>query len=594
MTTYSIFGAGPAGLFAAWRLINGTRVDGTPLLAVSDEINLYEWGNYSFTDGDGGTRLPAGRICTSHYDNNPANSYIEVGGMRFLEWDGKDGHQLVTKTISALGLDDDVVDFLTTSDPLYYLRGEAYYQSELGHGKTAPYNTPGNNEKAPDDLFGDISKILMNGHDPATRNEQCGFYASAELENVNSFVYEDGSPISNIGYWNFFYDQAGNEGYNYAADGGGYSSNVINWNAANAAIYNGEFAPGGKFKTLKTGYSQVFVSLYEQAVVAAKAAGVTLSLTQETRLHSIWTENDAVNFQLATAADPDHAAGTPQQTDHAFLAMPRHAVELVARATQYRTMDPGQVDFLNNTTVLNHVESVEEQPSYKIAMFFDEPWWENSSYPPNLTNTDGGTTTSSQVFGPTITDLPLRQVYYFGDNSAAGGSGVYGMLASYDDMRFTEFWKQLEISVNDRRTSPRSRDQQALDGPAKATQEMMQMLRLELAKVHYGDPDAAATIPAPLETVFMDWSGRPFGAGYHAWSAHFDIAEVMDTIRTPSKLAGGAGSVYLVGSAYSDDQAWVEGAFCTVESVLVDYFNAASIADTTNYPLICRSSDSCG
>ena len=168
------------------------------------------------------------------------------------------------------------------------------------------------------------------------------------------------------------------------------------------------------------------------------------------------------------------------------------------------------------------------------------------------------------------------------------------MLASYDDMRFTEFWKQLEISVNDRRTSPRSRDQQALDGPAKATQEMMQMLRLELAKVHYGDPDAAATIPAPLETVIMDWSGRPFGAGYHAWSAHFDIAEVMDTIRTPSKLAGGAGSVYLVGSAYSDDQAWVEGAFCTVESVLVDYFNAASIADTTNYPLICRSSDSCG
>jgi hypothetical protein len=31
----------------------------------------------------------------------------------------------------------------------------------------------------------------------------------------------------------------------------------------------------------------------------------------------------------------------------------------------------------------------------------------------------------------------------------------------------------------------------------------------------------------------------------------------------------------------------VEGAFCTAESVLVDYYGMTTIADTTNYPLIC-------
>ena len=475
--------------------------------------------------------------------------------------------------------------FLTTDNPLYYLRGQTYYQEQLGEDPDhvqAPYRT-GANKHPSDQLVQAISGIATEGSEVKTRSEQCRYYREGALQGISSVVYNDGDNVGNVGYWNFFYDQAGNEGYQYATDAGGYSSNTINWNAANAAVYNGEFAPGGAFKTLKTGYSKLFVELLASARSAADTAGIGFTLTQCTRLHSIWIENGAIQYRTATAAEPFAGSSEVSTTDYAFLAMPRHSVELVARATRYQDMTD-KTDFLNVQATASYLESVVEQPSYKIAVFFDRPWWEKTPYPPKLVNGK----VKTNVFGPTITDLPLRQVYYFGDNSANGTKSAYGLLASYDDMRFVRFWEELEVAVDERRSEPPSWGTQPLQGPATATQAMVQMLRLELAKVHYGNPDSAWEIPEPLETVFMDWSQQPFGAGYHAWAAHYDITDVMQKIRTPATLGGANGAnVFLIGSAYSNDQAWVEGAFCTAESVLEEYLGLKPIADTSDYPLIC-------
>jgi len=579
MATHTIFGAGPGGLYTAWRLATSGK------LAAGDSIELVEWGSYAFEPGDGGTRLPAGRICTHHYLADPSSSYIEVGGMRFLEWDPKKnaGHQLVTYTINALGLGDEIVPFLTTDDPLFYLRGETFYSKDLANGTVrAPYNTGAAAHPA-DQLFTHISGLMTGTRKLETRAQQCDFYATGTMpDTTNSFVYRAGDIVGNIAYWNFFYDQAGNEGYNYAADAGGYTSNVINWNAADAAIYNGEFAPGGVFKTLRSGYSQLFVKLYERAKSAAAKACIRFTLKQAKRLHSIWSENGKPTYRTADAANP-FQGGEPVTTDFAFLAMPPHSVELVARATRYADIS-GKHDFLNHIRVQNYLEAVITQPSLKVAMFFDRPWWRNSKYPPRLVSSNG----ASNVFGPTITDLPLRQIYYFGNNASGSGRAVFGLLASYDDMRFTDFWRELDIPVTERRRTPLRWSCQPLKGAEPATETMIRMLLLELAKVHYNNPDAAGQIPKPLETVVMDWGLNPFGAGYHAWAAHYDIPDVMAGIRAPATLGGAAANnVFLVGSAFSNDQAWVEGAFCTAESVLNDFLHVPTIADTTNYPLIC-------
>ena len=578
MTTHTIFGAGPAGLYTAWRLATCGQ------LGPGDAIHLVEWGDYAF-DGTRGTRRPAGRICTHHHEGDAANSYVEIGGMRYIEYDPDtaQGHQLVTRTISALGLDDDVVPFLTTTNPMFFLRNRRWYLAELESGAVAaPFDTPANT-RAPDDVVATVANTATHGNEARGRSNQCDYFATGTLHDVTSQVYADGDPLGNIGFWNFLYDQVGSEGYAWTTAGAGYNSNTINWNTADASIYLGEFAPGGTFKTLKTGYSHLFVELFRQARAAAAEADIGFALTPRTRLHSIWLEGDEVWYHLADADDPDVPDGPPATTDHAFLAMPRHSIELVARASRYSRV-PGRTDFLNDLDVRTHLESVIEQPSYKVAMFFDRPWWQDAPWAPKLVN---GTATAN-VFGPTVTDLPLRQVYYFGDNSRAGDQRAFGLLASYDDMTFVDFWKGLELDVHERRTTPGSLDEQALVGGTTAPPVMVRMLMAELARLHYDDVGAVDDIPAPLETVFMDWSNLPFGAGYHAWASHYDISAVMAAIRRPGVLAGVPDApVYIVGSAWSDDQAWVEGAFCTAESVLAEFLDIPTEADTTRYPLIC-------
>ncbi|PCI46765.1 MAG: hypothetical protein COB51_06720 [Moraxellaceae bacterium] len=598
MANYTIFGGGPGGLYTAWRLITG----GT--LKANDNVEILEWGDYDYAGDGSGDRAPAGRICSYHYDKNPDQSYIEVGGMRFIEWDNEKatGHQLVSLTIDIIGLSTDVVEFNTTDNPLFYLRGQHFYSDELGkevNGEIvkAPYATPGNNEKPADDLIGNISSLLTDGQ-AKTRVTQCEFYTNGTLSakfDGGSYVYDGGENIGNVGYWNVFYDQAGNEGFQYAADAGGYSSNVINWNGANAAVYNGEFAPGGAFKTLKTGYSNLFVELFKTCQSQADSKQINFKLTKKKRLHSMWIDESGGTsqtcFQVSTAADPDKSDGITQTTDFAFLAMAPHSIELVARATRYQNLGNSALDFLNESNVQNYLQSVIEQPSYKVAMFFDTKWWEDPdvTYPPKLINKKH---LDVNVFGPTITDLPLRQVYYFGNNATGNvpaGEEKYGILASYDDMRFTKFWQELELPVGARRETPISEDYQPLNGAGEASFTMMRMLKLQLAKVHFGDANSAGLIPDPVETVFMNWGLNPFGAGYHAWAAHYDICDVMQQVRTPGRMAGAKDSnIFVVGSAYSNDQAWVEGAFCTAESVLTEFLDIPTIAENTkDYPFIC-------
>jgi len=95
-------------------------------------------------------------------------------------------------------------------------------------------------------------------------------------------------------------------------------------------------------------------------------------------------------------------------------------------------------------------------------------------------------------------------------------------------------------------------------------------------------------MPEPKEAAYMDWSLPPFNAGYHAYAAHYNICDVQQKIRKPSQLIKGADAdIFIVGEAYSNDQAWVEGAFCTAESVLNDFFGIEPIIPDKNYPFIC-------
>jgi hypothetical protein len=625
-------------------------------------LELYDWGNYDFTGQDRKIREAGARVCTWHYKDDPGNSYLEVGGMRYARWDSRapdansgsaPGHRLVTTVISKLGLDSHVVPFNESTDPLFYMRGKNYYLSEISSRSPAPYNAGQFAAAAPpDNAFGVLQNLTPSTEKTSfTRADWGSFYQHGriEAELPESSVYQKGDHLKDIGYWNLMYDQLGSEGYNYAADGNGYSSNVINWNAAVAFQSNNEFTPGTNYFTITTGYSGMFVALYQAIVALAAERGVDFRYVPNTRLQSICIRNGTIHYTLATRANPWRISGE-HTTQAAWLAMPRHAIELVAQGSRY-SASGDVIDVLNAQRVRLYLEAAIMQPSYKVGMFFDSPWWQAASTPypakvtgyvvtehviaalraadfpeevcralqsPTILGVAFATAESlvgtveqqagerlsvgaeeqllgaalRNTIGPSITDTPIRMAVYFGDNATARKEGeppVYGMLASYDDETFTTFWEEMEIGPNRERHKPRSEDIQTLDGPRLVPPRMVKMLRRQLAEMHFGPNADYSYVPEPLEARFMDWSLPPFNAGYHAWASHFDIADVQQKIRKPSQLIEGADAdIFIVGEAYSNDQAWVEGAYCTAESVLNDYFGIEPLIDNANYPFICK------
>ncbi len=693
--TYSIFGAGAAGLYTAWRLLQGkpaNESDTSKILKAGDTLELYDWGKYEFSDEEKGTREAGARVCTWHYKDNPDASYLELGGMRYSAWDYKKtknnpnpndgnnpGHRLVTKTISEIGLEQYSVPFNEASDPLLSLRAKSMYTSDIDAQNPAPYNV--NNygaDSGPDDGFTKIESVGIDVSGdalPPTRNEWCDFYENGKITKDlgDESIFEKGQKLKDIGYWNLAYDVLGQEGFSYLADGNGYSSNVVNSNSAQSFEVNNEFTPGTLYKTLTIGYSGIFSTLFQEIVKLAEEKGICFEYYSNTRLRSIIENNNVIHYTTASKKEPNKELDS-KTCDAAFLAMGRYAIDLVAQATRYMNKNEDDFDVLNEDRVQLYLESVLMQPSYKIGMFFDSPWWrddipsppkypaklnsyfltqegvealaeakfppkyieaiekaaseaaqakleaeaQGKSYDNSVTSLIDTTYTNEADFlsaaetivqanftyeeaqqitgiahldtiGPSATDMPIRQVVYFGDNARSEtGEKVYGILASYDDIRYTTFWKALEIGPNREREVAESKDTQPLDGPRKAPAIMVKMLRQQLASLHFGSQASYTAIPEPLETKYMDWSLPPFKAGYHAYYSHYNIGDVQQKIRKPSTLVKGKDSnLFIVGSTYSNDQAWVEGAFCTAESVLNDFFNIEKLIDDKEYPFIC-------
>ncbi len=657
--TYSIFGAGAAGLYTAWRLLNGTpknEKDKRKQLAKGDILELYDWGHYDFSKKHPGSRAAGARICTWHYENDKAKSYLELGGMRYSEWNGDNngkaaGHRVVTTVIKELGLDPYSVPFNESTNPLYYLRTKNMYLNQITSNNPAPYYVDHYGaDDSPDTGFNTVELLAGTQKTlPQTRTQWCEFYQEGRIvaELPESSVYKKGDLFHNIGYWNLMYNQLGSEGYTYTSDGNGYTSNVINWNSAVAVQANNEFTPGTEYKTLTKGYSSIFNALFDAIEALAKKKGVRFEYYPNTRLHSILQIKQTIHYSIATREHPNKKSAS-KTTQAAWLAMPRYAIELVAQATRYENHEG--LDVLNHQKVQLYLESAVMQPSYKVGMFFDTEWWldaVNTPYPPQLESyeiidkvlaqlTQEGfpkqyiaafkqapqlmetpyaskdsfilavettlqkrltfkeeeqllTTARRNTIGPSVTDTPIRQVVYFGNNATeAQEKPVYGLLASYDDEMYTDFWQDLELGSQRERKVPLSENTQPLEGPRKVPPQMVKMLRQQLAAVHFGPQSDFSAVPEPLEAKYMDWSLPPFSAGYHAYAAHYNVCDVQQKIRKPSQLIEGADAdIFIVGEAYSNDQAWVEGAFCTSESVLNDFFGIEPIIDNKEYPFIC-------
>lgn len=547
-TEVAIIGAGCSGLYTAYRL---TVDAGRP----GRDVQIFDMAEKL------GGRLES--IIMPGMD-----FWGELGGMRYLT-----SQKIVTTLIEEVFAAQMQPAAFPMGDPaklLMYLRKQRFHQNdwqlEQAEGRqlaTRYYLNSDDNGYSSDQLFNKIIYDVLMADPWFVTNfpgkaEQTGpydyaFYLTSEDWAVVKPALTYHFPashynllkVNDIGFWNLIKDQVSQEGYAFLANAGGYYSNTINWNSAEAFPYMvGDFSSNPTYKTIAEGYDSIAYALANAYTDVADAR--------------IWSQNKLLTFTNVHPRSADfryellflNLASNEQWKVYAntiVLAMPRKSLELLDQENFF--FDVNQHAELNE-----NIRSVIMEPAFKILMGFESPWWRQE--PLNIDS------------GHSITDLPMRQCYYFGTNATGAPNSM--LLGSYGDMTTQTFWKPLsdaKILFKPRATRSVALDQMKDFEEDQASQVMVDEVMDQLRELHGPEVD----IPAPYITYFRDWTDDPYGAGYHAWKAGFDVRYVMRYMRKPFDTE----SIHICGEAYSTQQGWVEGAFCVAENMLREHFGLA-------------------
>ncbi|BAZ19376.1 amine oxidase (plasmid) [Kalymmatonema gypsitolerans NIES-4073] len=554
----AIIGAGVSGLYAGYRLLNGKFSDKAE---PPKTVHIFEMSNRI------GGRLESVRL--------PKMDVVgELGGMRYMT-----SQQIINSLIENVFAGElKSIDF-PMGEPnqhFMYLRQQQFpsdaWQKCQKSGtkfKTHYFLNEDDQGYSPDQLFDKIVYDVLtkdpwfvekygNCVSPVSPYDYEFKLNSQQWDDIKpnlSYCFE-GSPyykmkVNDIGFWNLIKDQAGQEGYQFLSDAGGYYSNTINWNAAEAFPYMvGDFSKAGvEYKTIEGGYDRIAYAL-AKAYCAKPGSQIWLGNRLET-----FNVNENSDYRYCLKI---HNMQTSSEwyvkTKQIILALPRRSLELLDQYNFFFNPDSAQ-------KLQKSIDSIIMEHSYKLLMGFEKPWW----------LADFGTTA-----GESITDLPMRQCYYFGVDPQNSHSLF---LATYNDMRTTSFWQVIENATPKKPFQPK---------PTKliSTEQLQEFFKNEKHKDQFSKYQASevmvaeamsqvralhsrADIPEPYIAYYKDWSLDPFGGGYHAWKAGVNVQEVMKYMRKPVESE----SIHICGEAYSDQQGWVEGALCVAEKMLQEHFS---------------------
>jgi monoamine oxidase len=235
---------------------------------------------------------------------------------------------------------------------------------------------------------------------------------------------------------------------------------------------------------------------------------------------------------------------------HVILAMPRRSIE---------QLHPDSFLFASQQ-FQDDLQAILAQPALKIFAAYRKPWW---------------TTARGVREGRSVTDLPVRQCYYWGtERNAPGGEpeNINSILmASYNDGTSVQFWAGLARHPDRYQPPPYACPPgvpipdpvQNLSASARMVAELQDQLRELHGLSKVDDPRTAEIIP-PYVTVYQDWTQEPFGGGWHFWKIGIDARRVMQRMRQPIRGV----PLYICGEAWSRQQGWVEGALETADEVL--------------------------
>lgn len=513
-----IVGAGVSGVYCAWRLQQQHPQQRIVVLEGSGTV---------------GGRLLSVR------PPGIKNMVAELGGMRILPA----VQPLITSLLKELnGLlpaekQIDLYDFpVDEPQNLAYLRG-VYLR--LADFTTAP-------DKVPYHLSflergGTPGGIIVNAIEQLVPGITDPTLTDAQRRQMVQVAEFGGVPLHEQGFWNVLLRIISPEAFQLGVDAGGYSSTLSNWNAADAIPwFLSDFGVQPVYKGFCQGFQTVPLTLADLFV----EAGGDLRL--HTQLKGFAWRDGAFDLQLADGS---------LRANKLILAMPRRALELLAPTSPSLQQAAGLIG------------SVTPRPLFKLFTTYTNPWWRNAGY------TAGGTHVPVEA-GRTVTDLPVRQTYYWPTvDGKPAQAGPAMLMASYDDGTSVGYWDGLRPRRHQawQQGQEVATPREAFVGAAAAAEPgspwdryaaepaMVTEVARQLAIIH-GLPYT----PEVQAAAFRDWGDDPFGGGWNSWNIGVKSWEVKHAIVQP--LPGQP--LYICGEAYSDAQGWVEGALQTADYVL--------------------------
>ncbi|GGE79780.1 flavin monoamine oxidase family protein [Niveispirillum cyanobacteriorum] len=542
----AIVGGGVTGTYCAWRLTGDQGITGA-------KVAMFEYSD----------RI-GGRLYTKTIPGMP-NIAAELGGMRYIppsEEDDASNQPMVSNLIDALGLPSHVFLMgnpkpgpdgqpIGEKDNIFFLRGKHLKMKEQSDPDKVPYNLSWNERgKSVNDLQVFAFDLLV------PKNKRNSLDALMETT-----VF--GHPLYTYGFWNLMSQTLSSEAYQFMKDAGGYDANVANANAV-AQLPATEYANTSGFKAITGGYQRLPLTLAEKAAAQGTDIRMNRRISRIERgedgvysLTVVETETQLVYADLGglreVTKDKEGVEPTIVKAKDIILALPRRSLELI-EWVEWKQPD-----------VKAMVNSVLIQDAFKLLLAYDYPWWEAQGL----------------VAGRSITDLPVRQIYYFGteEDQPHGEKGNTRslLMASYNDITTVPFWKGLEKGAPFLGRLP-----EGVKGVAKeksgsgeadtpiplaeciATDAMVSSAHSQILAVH-----GLVDVDQPYSAIYHDWSGDPYGGGWHEWKAGFRYDKLMPAIRQPVLKD----RVFICGEAYSNNQGWVEGCLQTAEHVLLEKFD---------------------
>ncbi|HLI56296.1 MAG TPA: FAD-dependent oxidoreductase [Actinomycetota bacterium] len=541
----AVVGAGVSGAYCAWRL--GQH------LGDKARVGLFEYSD-----------RVGGRLFTVTLPGLP-HVHAELGGMRYIPTQ----HIMVADLVEHLKLATKPFPMgapapVGSDCNLFYLRGRHLRLHELADPSKVPYNLSWNERGlGPTNL----QVQVMNTIYPGMAN-----LSLCDTMKVTAF----GKPLWQWGFWDLMFKALSNEGYQFMKDAGGYDANVANANAV-TQLPATEYSDTTQFLTLADGYDQLPITLanrFDAAPAGGLPAGQRVFMNHRLAEISLGPSSDAHPYTLRfeptrTAA---HRTRTQVGADPVLvrakkvvLAMPRRSLELV------------HSEFFEDAWLKANLGSVLIQSAFKLLLAYESPWWRALGL----------------VAGRSVTDLPIRQTYYFGTEAEQPGGLPFMnslLMATYNDISTVPFWKGLEQGARYEGYRPSCLEpgveQVVPQLEFDATDEMVDVANKQVAALH-----ALPELPMPYSAAYHTWNEDPYGGGWHEWKAGYRLDEVMCRMRRPVEGV----DIHIVGEAYSYGQGWVEGALDTAESMLEDFFGLPRPAWLApDYPLMPNPCPGCG